>query len=71
MTKESLPKRLIDVLISRLAASKVRMKKRFLLPGVGFGLKRLPPTLERGAIRSDNPGPAGHDAGAIVGEQIV
>ena len=45
MTMESLPERFVDVLVTRLATPEVRMEQRLLLPGIGFGLQRLPSPL--------------------------
>ena len=71
MTIKPLSKDLVGVLISWPATPKMRMEQRFLLPRIGFSLQHFPPALERGAIRSDNPGPARHDARTVVVEQIL
>ena len=63
---EPLPQRLVEVLVSL----QMRMKQRFLLLGIGFGLQCLPPSLQRVAIGRNHPCPPRHDAGAVVDEQV-
>ena len=54
-----------------LAVPKVWVEQRLLLHGIGFGSKRIPPSLQRNAIGCDYPGPSRHDAGAVVDEQVL
>ena len=65
------PKRFVNVFVAQLPTQKMRMEQQFLLLGIGFGLQRPPPSLERRAIRSYNPSTSGHYARAVVGEQVL